>query len=122
MGHHLIDGEFKSDLHPDLPANKIVLSFKDPLAQPALWLLAEMYKDADPELAGDIQKALINKGFNRVLSFETAQGTIARLRQALEAIVKLSADRERFVLMGARAFQAAETIAKGALKGEPHGG
>lgn len=105
MGHHLIEGEFKSDKHPDLPAGKIVLSFKDPHAQRALWELAEDYKDADPELAGDIKAALFSKGFKAP----------ANLKKALEAILAISADRERFVLMGARAFMAAEQIAKGAL-------
>ncbi len=105
MGHHLVNGEFKSDKHPELPAGKIVVSFKDPHAQRALWELSEDYKDADPELAGDIKEALFNKGFKAP----------ADLRKALEDILALSADRERFVLLGARGFMAAETIAKKAL-------
>jgi hypothetical protein len=62
MGHHLVDGKFKSDKYPELPADKIVLSFNDKLAQPALQLLSELYKEADPELSLDIAVALINKG------------------------------------------------------------
>jgi hypothetical protein len=38
-----------------------------------------------------------------------------RLREALEKIVKLAADREAFMLLGPRAFAQAERIARAAL-------
>ena len=64
MGHHLTDdGQFKSDRHPDLPAGKIILSFKDVNAQLGLWVTAIEYQDADAELSGDIMQALRVAGF-----------------------------------------------------------
>jgi hypothetical protein len=59
MGHHLTaDGQFKSDRHPDLPAGKIVLSFRDPCAQRGLWVVAVDSMSNDPELAEDMLEAL----------------------------------------------------------------
>ena len=53
MGHHIDDeGRFQSDKYPDLAPDKIVLSFKDPHAQIALDMYAEMCEDA--ELREDI--------------------------------------------------------------------
>ena len=57
MGHHLTDkGEFQSDKFPDLEPDKIVLSFKDPIARDAL----EFYASgcSDRELASDINERL----------------------------------------------------------------
>lgn len=48
------DGRFQSDRHPDLPPDKIVLSFNDPLAHPALMSLSMAYHETDPELSQDI--------------------------------------------------------------------
>ena len=59
MGHHIDkDGRFQSDLHPDLPPDKIVVSFKHTAAWPALAVLAEGYQTLDPELAEDIRTRL----------------------------------------------------------------
>jgi hypothetical protein len=52
------DGRFQSDTHPELPPDKIVLSFKDPLARAALYKLAERYQRADPLFARDIRRRL----------------------------------------------------------------
>jgi hypothetical protein len=63
MGHHLTDdGQFKSDRHPDLPAGKIVLSFRDPHAQLGLWVTAIDYRAHDPELSADMVTALSRLG------------------------------------------------------------
>lgn len=63
MGHHIVykDGKvhFQSDLHPELPLDKIILSFNDKDAWPALWKLAETSRD--PELAKDIRFVLAEK-------------------------------------------------------------
>ena len=56
-------GRFQSDKYPDLAPDKIVLSFKDPLAHAALAVLAIHYKRADPDLAEDITKRLRTLGF-----------------------------------------------------------
>jgi len=57
MGHHINkEGQFQSDLHPELPPNKITLSFKDPVARKALHVYAEYTKDK--ELADDIKTVL----------------------------------------------------------------
>jgi len=57
MGHHINkEGKFQSDLHPELPPNKIILSFKDPVARKALHIYAEHTKDK--ELAEDIRTIL----------------------------------------------------------------
>lgn len=53
MGHHInSEGHFQSDKYPDLPPDKIVLSFKDEDAQPALSLFCRLTKDR--ELGDDI--------------------------------------------------------------------
>lgn len=71
-GHHIDErGRFKSDKYPDLPPDKIVLSFGDPLARRALAVLAMDYRTADPELAADITHRL------HVLEFIRREGTVA---------------------------------------------
>ncbi len=63
MGHHIdSEGRFQSDRHPDLAPDKIVLSFKDPVARRALWALALDYQATDPDLAEDIQERLQSIG------------------------------------------------------------
>lgn len=53
MGHHIDDeGRFQSDRYPELPPDKIVLSFKDPEALRALEVFAAISKDVD--LAEDV--------------------------------------------------------------------
>lgn len=55
MGHHIDDqGRFQSDKHPDLPPDKIIVSFKDRRAHKALVILAEDCRETDPELCHDI--------------------------------------------------------------------
>ena len=61
-GHGHIDwrGRFRSDKYPLLDTDKIVLSFKDPLAHRALRALATDYRNADHDLglAEDIDTRL----------------------------------------------------------------
>ena len=55
MGHHINEkGEFQSDKYPDLPPDKIVISFNDRRAWKGLVLMAEDFRASDPELADDI--------------------------------------------------------------------
>ncbi len=60
MGHHLVDTKdgkkFRSDKYPDIPLDKLVLSFNDPDARPALRVFAAHTKDR--ELAEDIMERL----------------------------------------------------------------
>jgi len=57
MGHHIDkQGRFQSDKYPDLPPDKIILSFKDKFARQALHLYAMGTKDE--ELAKDIKTRL----------------------------------------------------------------
>ena len=61
MGHHInADGQFQSDKYPDLPPDKIVLSFKDPAARDALRTYVATVKifGGDEELAEDITTRL----------------------------------------------------------------
>ncbi len=59
MGHHINDkGQFQSDKYPELAPDKIVLSFKDPRARPALTVLALGYGHKDTELSDDIRERL----------------------------------------------------------------
>ena len=54
MGNHINkDGQFQSDKHPDLPPDKIILSFKDPVARVALGIYALALK-TDIDLKNDI--------------------------------------------------------------------
>ena len=52
MGHHIVNGRFQSDKYPDLPPDKIILSFKDPRAWTPLRTYATL--TSDTELAEDI--------------------------------------------------------------------
>lgn len=57
MGHHIDAlGRFQSDKHPDLPPDKIILSFHDVVAAGALRDYARRTLDA--ELAEDIEARL----------------------------------------------------------------
>ena len=59
MAHHIDkEGRFQSDKYPDLPPDKIVISFKDPRALRGLRVIAEDYLDTDPELTADITERL----------------------------------------------------------------
>lgn len=59
MGHHIdADGRFQSDKYPELTADKIILSFRDPRAINALLVLASAYDNHDDELAADIRNRL----------------------------------------------------------------
>ena len=54
MGHHIdSEGRFQSDKYPDLPPDKIVLSFHDTDARTALLLYASITDDLD--LSDDIE-------------------------------------------------------------------
>lgn len=53
MGRHInSNGQFQSDKYPDLPPDKIILSFKDSIARLALVVYAENTNDV--ELAEDL--------------------------------------------------------------------
>jgi hypothetical protein len=55
MGHHINEkGEFQSDKYPELPVDKFLLSFKDPIAREAIKLYAE--KTENEELKEDLLK------------------------------------------------------------------
>ena len=59
MSNHInTAGQFQSDLHPNLAPDKIVLSFKDPVAIRALATLATDYQDVDADLSRDINLRL----------------------------------------------------------------
>ena len=55
MGHHIdSEGRFQSDKHPALAPDKIVINFKHPQVWKGLVLIAEDYREIDPDLADDI--------------------------------------------------------------------
>jgi len=59
MSHRIDEqGRFQSDKHPDLPPDRIRLSFERKASHPALAALAEAYQDIDPGLANDIRARL----------------------------------------------------------------
>lgn len=59
MGHHINkDGEFQSDKHPELPADTILINFRNPASHAALAALAQNYEWIEPELADDIRERL----------------------------------------------------------------
>lgn len=56
-GHHINEkGQFQSDKYPDLPPNRIVLSFEDPMARIALKEFAHL--TLDEELGKDVLEVL----------------------------------------------------------------
>lgn len=80
MGDHInpATGQFQSDKHPELPPDKIIVSFRDPLARSALRALASSYATKgghEAELASDILARL------RSLEVEEAEAR----RRELEA-------------------------------------
>ena len=59
MGHHINnDGDFQSDKHKELPANKLALDFRDAFARPLLRAYA--VNTLDVGLATDILAGLHN--------------------------------------------------------------
>lgn len=58
MGHHIVNGRFQSEKHPELPPDRIIVSFTDPHARQALAALAIGYNNVDHELATDIRTRL----------------------------------------------------------------
>ena len=57
MGHHINKaGQFQSDKYPDLPPDKITLSFDDPYARTVLERYAHL--TLDRELAFDIMQRI----------------------------------------------------------------
>ena len=52
------DGQFQSDLHPELPPGKFILSFKDPKAWPVLLHYADL--TTERALARDIETGVVN--------------------------------------------------------------
>lgn len=57
MGHHINrEGNFQSDKYPELPENKIILSFNDPLARKVLYTYAQ--ETEDRELGDDMLQVL----------------------------------------------------------------
>jgi len=63
MGHHIdTAGRFQSDKHPELPPDKVLISFTDPLAMAALSALALAYNNADHAFASDIRERLATVG------------------------------------------------------------
>ena len=57
MGHHINEnGDFQSDKYPDLPPNKIILSFNDPAARAVLEIYCALIQDR--ELAEDVLDVL----------------------------------------------------------------
>ncbi len=64
MSHHInAKGQFQSDRHPDLPPNKIILSFRDPAARAAL--LNYAHRTPDRELADDIAHVIENTDWSK---------------------------------------------------------
>ncbi len=65
MGHHIdAEGRFQSDKHPELPPDRIRLSFLRPESQRALWALADDYEEVDAELSSDIRQRLRSLGYD----------------------------------------------------------
>jgi len=59
MGHHINNkGQFQSDKYPELPPNKIILSFNDPAAREALLHYSRL--TSDRELGKDILEVIKN--------------------------------------------------------------
>lgn len=57
MGHHIdSQGRFQSDKYPELGPDKIVLSFKDPIARYVLKIYADF--PGDDEFSQDIRARL----------------------------------------------------------------
>ena len=60
MGHNITkEGKFKSDKYPDLPEDKIILSFNDPIAIRALHKYS--METPDRELGEDIRERCLSK-------------------------------------------------------------
>ena len=65
MGHNInSEGQFQSDKYPDLPPDKIILSFKDPVAREALNVYAKntKVKKLAEDILACIQSIVIGGG------------------------------------------------------------
>ncbi len=58
MGHHIVDGQFKSDKYGWSPPGFFPLKISDPVAQKCILLYSILTKDA--ELADDLTQAVLN--------------------------------------------------------------
>lgn len=70
MGAHLIDGEFQSDKYPWAGRNFFPAKITDKRLQPMLWAMAQAYREVDAELTEDLEKALLNAGYDPEPKFE----------------------------------------------------
>ncbi len=58
MGHHLVDGEFKSDKYPWCPPGFVPLKLTDPDARAVLKEYAQRHQDRDPNFSADLWTAI----------------------------------------------------------------
>ena len=95
MGAHIVNGRFQSDKYPTCPPGKVPLSVRDPRAQDVLWIVAQRYKEVDPEFAADLETTLKDAGFDaskrRVIVFGANPVTaeLSRVTEALDDLATL---------------------------------
>jgi hypothetical protein len=64
MGSHINkDGQFQSDKYPTCPPDIVPLKVTDARVQDLLYIMAERWKDIDPEFAGDLKERLFKVGY-----------------------------------------------------------
>lgn len=54
---------FQSLKHPHLPPDRVQVSLLRPRSQPALWQLAQAYRDEDPDFAQALSARLLELGY-----------------------------------------------------------
>lgn len=61
---HLIGGYFQSDKYPTTPRGCVPLKCSDPVAQPLLWIYAQLHRVKDAQFSDDLELALKNQGYS----------------------------------------------------------
>lgn len=63
MGHHIDEeGRFKSDKHPELAPDKVIIDLTDPKVWEGMLIVARSYQDHDEEFADDLELRLLGLG------------------------------------------------------------
>lgn len=85
MGTHIVNGQFQSDKYPTCPPGKVPLSVNDESAQDLLWEYAQRRRCIDAEFSDDLETALLEKGYNPIVSAALWVLSIKRITAAIES-------------------------------------
>ncbi len=98
MGAHINkDGLFQSDKYPTCPAGKVPLSVKDPTAQDLLWEYARRRRSVDAEFSSDLERCLLDAGFENAPRGSQLARVIRERDEALKSLEEMANEFTRVV-------------------------